>query len=320
VTRDGTGAFVTWTDARAGASADVYAARLSAGGTSLDGMGMAVAASSADELAAATVAGPSGSAVVVYQRFAAEPLYGGVRRAVLRFFDTRPWVSSAAATGLDVSAATLNGTVNPAGAATNWWFEWGTTGAYGSQTAVTSAGAGGGDVPVSAGLTGLTAGTTYHYRLVASNALGTATSADRTFATLLTPAPPPPPPPSPPSPPSPPPAPPPTPPPAPPPAPPPPVSPPPPAPTSPTPPPPSPPPGDTRPAPRPRCVVPKLAKKTLPAAKKALTKARCTLGKVTRAWSPKLKKGLVIAQKPRPGIRLANRGRVAVTLSKGRKP
>jgi beta-lactam-binding protein with PASTA domain len=72
-----------------------------------------------------------------------------------------------------------------------------------------------------------------------------------------------------------------------------------------------------RPKPKPKCVVPKLAKKSLPAAKKALTKGRCKLGKVTKAFSPKVKKGLVLKQGKRPGTKLANGAKVPVTLSKG---
>jgi beta-lactam-binding protein with PASTA domain len=66
--------------------------------------------------------------------------------------------------------------------------------------------------------------------------------------------------------------------------------------------------------------VPKLAKKTLPAAKKALVKGRCKLGKVTKAFSPTVKKGLVVKQGKRAGARLANGAPVPVTLSKGPTP
>ena len=40
------------------------------------------------------------------------------------------------------TSATLNGTVNPSGAATDWWFEYGTSTAYGSKTTTTAAGSG----------------------------------------------------------------------------------------------------------------------------------------------------------------------------------
>jgi hypothetical protein len=166
VARDGTTALVVWQDARSGSSTDVYSARVSSGGASLDGMGEPVAAAGADERTPVVVPGPAGSSIVAYQRFAAEPLYGGVHRVVHRLFDTRPWVSAGFASGIGMTTATLNGTVNPSGAATDWRFEWGLTTAYASQTSWTAAGTGSADLPVSAALSGLAAGTTYHYRLV----------------------------------------------------------------------------------------------------------------------------------------------------------
>jgi uncharacterized delta-60 repeat protein len=67
------------------------------------------------------------------------------------------------------------------------------------------------------------------------------------------------------------------------------------------------------------CVVPKLKGKTLRAAKLALTKAHCSVGKVTRAFSAKVKKGRVLSQKPKPGTRLPAGSKVRLTLSKGKK-
>jgi hypothetical protein len=88
--------------------------------------------------------------------------------------------------------ATLAGTVDPQGQLTSYAFQYGTTTAYGQQTALTSAGSGSADVPVRADLAGLTPGTTYHYRVIATNASGTTVGADQTFRTNGT-APPPPP-------------------------------------------------------------------------------------------------------------------------------
>ena len=70
------------------------------------------------------------------------------------------------------TSATLNGTVNPGGAATDWWFEYGTSTSYGSKSATTAAGSGSANVAVSKALSGLAPATTYHYRLVAKNATG----------------------------------------------------------------------------------------------------------------------------------------------------
>ncbi len=94
-----------------------------------------------------------------------------------------PTVNTGTATAVGQDIATLNGTVNPNGAATDYSFEYGTTTAYGNSTAPTSAGAGTSLVAASASISGLAANTTYHYRLVANNASGTSLGADQSFTT-----------------------------------------------------------------------------------------------------------------------------------------
>ena len=84
------------------------------------------------------------------------------------------------------SSAQLQGGVYPNGNDTTYWWEYGTTSAYGQQTPATDIGAGTSPVAVSDSLAGLASGTTYHYRLVASNSLGTEYGYD---FTLTTPAP-----------------------------------------------------------------------------------------------------------------------------------
>jgi hypothetical protein len=83
------------------------------------------------------------------------------------------------------TGATLNGTVNPNGSnVTVCQFEYGTTTSYGKTMACSSLpGSGGSPVAVSAAITGLSAGTEYHYRLVAKNAAGESKSADQSFKT-----------------------------------------------------------------------------------------------------------------------------------------
>ena len=85
------------------------------------------------------------------------------------------------------TTATVTGTVNPNGLTTSWYFEYGATNAYGRRTPTRSGGSGTENVPVSAAVTGLTQGTTYHYRIVATNADGTSRGADGVFTTLSTP-------------------------------------------------------------------------------------------------------------------------------------
>jgi hemolysin type calcium-binding protein/purple acid phosphatase-like protein len=94
-----------------------------------------------------------------------------------------PAVVTGAAGALGPSSASVGGTVDPNGSSTGWWVEYGTSTSYGSRTDTQSAGAGASPVDVSVRLTGLRAGVTYHFRLVASNAIGTGRGGDRSFRT-----------------------------------------------------------------------------------------------------------------------------------------
>lgn len=104
-----------------------------------------------------------------------------------------PTVSQAAASGITATSATLSGSVNPSGATTSAWFEYGTTTAYGSSTTPVTLSAAN---TISADLTPLASGTAYHFRLVARNAGGTAFGPNTSFNTPAPPAPAPAPPPS----------------------------------------------------------------------------------------------------------------------------
>jgi hypothetical protein len=96
---------------------------------------------------------------------------------------TPPVATTGSASSVLDTSATLNGTVDPNGSATSYHFDYGTTASYGSQTASSSAGSGSSAVSESAGVTGLSPGTTYHFRLVATSAAGTSNGADQTFTT-----------------------------------------------------------------------------------------------------------------------------------------
>jgi ABC-type transport system substrate-binding protein len=71
--------------------------------------------------------------------------------------------------------------------------------------------------------------------------------------------------------------------------------------------------------PRPRCVVPNVRGKTLQQARRMLAARRCALGRVTRAYSAKVKSGRIIRQNRRPGARLPRGTRVKVTVSRGKR-
>jgi len=80
-------------------------------------------------------------------------------------------------------AANLNGSVNPHGLTTSVYFQYGTTNSYGLTTAPQSR-IGNTSLNISAHISGLTASTTYHFRIVTTNSAGTRYGSDRTFTTL----------------------------------------------------------------------------------------------------------------------------------------
>jgi WD40 repeat protein len=67
------------------------------------------------------------------------------------------------------------------------------------------------------------------------------------------------------------------------------------------------------------CVVPKVKGKSLKVAKRRIKARDCRVGKVKHAFSSKVKKGRVIAQKPRARRVLAHGARIRLTLSRGRR-
>jgi hypothetical protein len=96
---------------------------------------------------------------------------------------TKPGVSTGGASKVTITTATLNGKVNPHGAPTTYFFQYGTTPAYGSRTPDAAAGAGTAAVGAAAPIASLGPNTQYHYRLVARNAVGATVGGDRTFTT-----------------------------------------------------------------------------------------------------------------------------------------
>jgi YD repeat-containing protein len=89
-------------------------------------------------------------------------------------------------TALTTTSATLHAYLDPLGPATTYRFEYGPTTAYGESSAELSAGAEDAFALQSAAISNLTPGTEYHFRVLATNSLGTAESPDFAFTTLPT--------------------------------------------------------------------------------------------------------------------------------------
>jgi hypothetical protein len=98
-----------------------------------------------------------------------------------------PSVATSGASNATYSTVVAYGHVNPHGLATGYVFQYGTTSGYGGQTPLAPAGNGTISIRLSQTITGLQAGTTYHYRIVAVNSAGTANGGDRTFKTASVP-------------------------------------------------------------------------------------------------------------------------------------
>ena len=68
------------------------------------------------------------------------------------------------------------------------------------------------------------------------------------------------------------------------------------------------------------CVVPKVVGKALAKAKTALKRNHCRTGKLTRAYSKQIRKGRVLRQKPKARTKLRNGAKVALVVSRGKRP
>lgn len=101
---------------------------------------------------------------------------------------SKPAASTGVTTNVGTTTAELHGTVDPNGASTTYYFQWGKTTSYGSSSTPASAGSGTSPESVDTKADHLKLGTTYHYRLVATNSAGTTHGADHTFTTATSPA------------------------------------------------------------------------------------------------------------------------------------
>jgi hypothetical protein len=98
----------------------------------------------------------------------------------------RPDIEAVSAIERGASTVTLSARINPNNSATTYRFEYGLTAAYGSSAPIPdgNAGAGANSQVYTEALAGLAPQTTYHFRVVATNANGTTRSSDKTFTTL----------------------------------------------------------------------------------------------------------------------------------------
>jgi hypothetical protein len=124
---------------------------------------------------------------VYYFRVAARNGSGTSKGAVLSFLPGAvPTVTTLAATSIGASGATLNGNVNPNGLPTDAWFEWGTSPSLVTfnTSSAQALEAGTNPLSVTATLSGLSSGTTYYYRVAASNSTGSANGSIASFTTV----------------------------------------------------------------------------------------------------------------------------------------
>ncbi len=123
-------------------------------------------------------------------RMSAQNSFGAVQGATYTFTTTstapagsKPAATTNAASQITRVAGTLNGRVDPNGAQTTYWFEYGPTQGFGNTTAFGSVGDGTDALAVAIPAGSLTAATKYYYRLNAQNVHGTVNGETQSFTT-----------------------------------------------------------------------------------------------------------------------------------------
>jgi hypothetical protein len=147
----------------------------------------ALPADSADHAVSAEVSGLAPNSSHAYRLVVTNA--NGSNQSAVKFFATEPIAETTAASAITAAGATLNGIVRPEGSAmSECEFEFGPTTDYGTTLPCEpEAGAIPADTDphqVSAQLSGLSVGATYHYRLVAVGGLGSEVGKDFSFTTL----------------------------------------------------------------------------------------------------------------------------------------
>ncbi len=95
-----------------------------------------------------------------------------------------PAIEGESFTDIGSSSVTLNSQIDPNGESTSYYYEYGSSTAYGSRTPEVFLGEGESALPAPAHVEGLTTSGEYHFRVVAVGEAGTERGADETFRTL----------------------------------------------------------------------------------------------------------------------------------------
>ncbi|HEY6694062.1 MAG TPA: hypothetical protein VI006_14535 [Solirubrobacteraceae bacterium] len=96
---------------------------------------------------------------------------------------TPPGITDQHSTAITTSSAHLSATLNPNGAATTYYFQYGRSTSYGNRSDRITVPAGTAPTAVAADISGLRPYTRYHWRLYATNAAGKTPGRDRTLRT-----------------------------------------------------------------------------------------------------------------------------------------
>ena len=124
----------------------------------------------------------SGKAYIIYSDFT----NGDLKYATNATSSSAPTVTTSLATGVTTSSATLNGTVTANGLSTTAWFEYGASSGSYTGTTTSQSVSGTSTTSVSIGISGLSASTTYYYRIAAENSAGTSYGSENSFSTTVT--------------------------------------------------------------------------------------------------------------------------------------
>lgn len=123
---------------------------------------------------------------IYYYRIAANNVKGSVQGEDKSFatLSARQEVTTGNAINVATSAAKLTGSITPNELAITWWFEYGKTTTYGQKTSGLQESFISGTLSVARDIDGLSAGTTYHYRIGSQSSAGIVYGADKTFTTI----------------------------------------------------------------------------------------------------------------------------------------